>query len=66
MMEIGGIKRLGNFDWRVLEIAGGRALLLSEKVIEIRPFANHEFSLASTNGWRESALRSYLNGELHG
>jgi len=64
MMEIGDIKRLGNFDWQVLEIVGGRALLLSKKVVEVRQFADHEFSLTSTNGWRESALRRYLNGEF--
>lgn len=44
--------------WRVLDVQGGRALLLTEKIPEKRPY--HSSITAVT--WEECALRKYLNG----
>jgi len=54
----GKIISFGGFDWRVLEIQDGQALLLSDKVIEKKRYHS---SLTATT-WAECELRGYLNG----
>jgi len=56
----GSLVRYGLYDWRVLDVAGGKALLLSDRVLEKRRY--HE-SLSNIT-WAESSLRRYLNGEF--
>ena len=45
----------GKYSWRVLEVRNGRALLLTENVIESRAYEGKT--------WEQSKLRAYLNGE---
>ncbi|MDR3313081.1 MAG: DUF6273 domain-containing protein [Oscillospiraceae bacterium] len=49
------------YNWRVLDVKEGRALLLSENVIE--PRAYNVGDTATT--WAECTLRKYLNGEFY-
>jgi serine/threonine protein kinase len=49
--------------WRVLAIEDGRALVISEYVLEQRPYNDGEEKNAEIT-WEESTLRQYLNGEF--
>lgn len=49
----------GGLSWYVLDKKDDRTLLLSEKILEKRPY--HDAAGAVT--WESSALRAYLNGE---
>lgn len=60
--------RLGTYDqdypgqpilWRVLGVVDGRALLLSEFILDVRPFDG------DSNEWADSDLRSWLNGSFY-
>ncbi|MDR0220653.1 MAG: FecR family protein [Lachnospiraceae bacterium] len=51
----------GDYVWRVLEERDGKALLLSEYVLEDRPYHN---SFAAVT-WADCDLRAYLNGEFY-
>ena len=52
--------RFGGLSWQVLDVQDGKALIITENIIETRPF-NTE-SVAVT--WETSSLRHYLNGVL--
>ncbi len=65
----------GGYDWRVLDIEKGKALLLSDKIIECRAYApglrlvsedsyEHYF-VGSTTTWFDCSLRRYLNAEFY-
>jgi len=58
--RVGNIMRFGSFEWRILEIQGDRALLLSDKVVERRKY--HDRHEAIT--WADCTLRQYLNGSF--
>jgi hypothetical protein len=51
----------GGYEWRVLEVAAGKMLLLSEYVLEHRAYSNEA---TGDPTWENSSLRSYLNGEF--
>ncbi|MDR2714929.1 MAG: DUF6273 domain-containing protein [Coriobacteriales bacterium] len=50
-----------NITWKVLANEGGRVLVVSEKVIDLRPY--HEESKAIT--WEQSDVRTWLNGAFY-
>ncbi|MDR1135443.1 MAG: DUF6273 domain-containing protein [Clostridiales Family XIII bacterium] len=52
--------KFGGYDWRVLDIQGDKALLLTEDVIERCPY-NTEYVDVT---WESCTLRKYLNGEF--
>jgi hypothetical protein len=66
------LMKFGDYKWRVLEVSDGKALLLSEYVLEQRAYfsvADGEWdylenvaALATT--WADCDLRAYLNGEF--
>lgn len=60
-MEVGDTVQLGGYDWRVLDVQEGQALLLSEKVLLKRAYhpAGGEIT------WEESDMREYLNGAFY-
>lgn len=51
----------GGNSWYVLDKVDGKSLLLSEKVLEMRPY--HDVDEAMT--WETCSLRAYLNGEFY-
>jgi len=54
---IGNIISFGNYKWRVLDVQGGEALIITEDVIEKRPY-NEKYSDVT---WETCELRKYLN-----
>lgn len=60
-MEIGDKITFGNYTWTVLDIQPNKALLISEYIIEQRPY--HDAYVETT--WADCALRAYLNGEFY-
>ena len=59
--KAGDIIKFGKYDWRVLEVKDGKALILSDKIIEHREY--HSEYVAIT--WENCDLRKYLNGEFY-
>lgn len=51
----------GNYIWRVLSIQNDRALIITEYIIEQRPY--HDTYVAIT--WADSSIRKYLNSEFY-
>ena len=60
-MQAGDHIVLGNYNWQVLDIQEERALLITEDMIEQRPY--HDAYEETT--WADCALRQYLNGEFY-
>jgi hypothetical protein len=60
-VQVGAIIQFGAYDWRVLDVQDGRALILSDRIIANRAFRN-ESGLIVT--WADSDLRAWLNGEF--
>jgi len=61
-LAVGDITHFGQYDWHVLDVQGGRALLLSEDIIEQRPYNTWHTDVT----WEDCTLRAYLNGEFYG
>ena len=60
--NINKIISFGGYDWRVLDVQDGQALLLSDKVIEKKRY----HSSLTTTTWADCELREYLNGSFYG
>ena len=56
----GSIMQFGGHTWRVLDVQGNRALLLSEYVLEERAY-HHTLTNVT---WENSSLRHHLNNEF--
>jgi hypothetical protein len=69
--KVGDVVKFAGHDWRVLDVKDGKALLLSDAVLEIRIYhkaddafiASHPNSQSLT--WEESDMRAYLNGQFY-
>jgi hypothetical protein len=59
--NVGDIIQFGGYDWRVLEVRDGKALLLSDRVFEPRHYHTESTDLT----WETCSLRAYLNGEFY-
>ena len=57
----GSIYSLGKYNWQILDIQNGEALLLSKNILEKRAY--HESPGNIT--WEKSTLRKYLNDEFY-
>ena len=60
-IKSGMIVQFGKYTWRVLEVQEGKALILSDAIIEIRAYNEKELSVT----WESCTLRKYLNGEFY-
>jgi len=58
--EIGETIQFGNYDWRVLAIDGGYALVLKETVITRQPYHHSQQTIT----WEESSSRNWLNNDF--
>jgi len=59
--EVGNTCRWSNIDWRVLAVENNKALIISEEILEKRPY-----NAGSENvTWETCTLRQYLNGEFY-
>ena len=59
--RIGNIIQFGDHEWRILDIQGDRALVVSENILERRGY--HTSSTDIT--YADCSLRAYLNGEFY-
>jgi len=60
--RVGSLVRFGGHDWRVLDIQSGKALLITENIVEQRAYHNSNVGVT----WEVCDLRKYLNGEFYG
>lgn len=60
-IKIDSLLSLGGYNWRVLDIQMDKALIITEEIIEQRPY--HDVYKDIT--WADCALRKYLNGEFY-
>ena len=60
-MQTGDKIIFGEYEWRVLEIQNNAALIITENIVEWRPFHDKYIDIT----WAECALRKYLNGEFY-
>jgi len=58
--DVGSIIEFGGYDWRVLDVQDGRALIITENVVRTRAF--HDTLEDVT--WATSDIRQYLNSEF--
>ena len=58
--EVGEIIEFGGYNWRVLDVEAGRALIITENIVTNRAY--HD--LAGDVSWAASDIRRYLNGEF--
>lgn len=58
---VGDSIELGDYEWTVLAIEDGKALVLADSVVDIKPY-NDEFGSVT---WEECSLRKWLNGEFY-
>jgi len=57
-ISVGETVRFGEWDWRVLEVQDGRALLVTKEIIEQLPYNGEQTGVT----WETCTLRAYLNG----
>lgn len=60
-MKVGSIITLADYNWRVLDVRGDTALVVTEEIIDQRPY--HDAYKEIT--WADCALRKYLNGAFY-
>jgi len=59
--EIGYIIQFGDYDWRVLDVQDGKALIITENITESRTYHSDYVEMT----WEQSDIRAYLNGEFY-
>lgn len=59
-ISVGDYVEFGKYNWEVLEIKGRDALVLSERILEHRPY-HSEYTVVT---WEESDIRAYLNSDF--
>jgi hypothetical protein len=60
-LGIGDVIKFGPYDWSVLDVQEGKALIITEKVVEDRAYHETETDIT----WSDCTLRQYLNGEFY-
>lgn len=53
--------RFGRYNWYILEKQSDKMLIITEKIIEKRPYHNEECDIT----WETCDMRKYLNGEFY-
>nr|AGS52674.1 Rhs element Vgr protein [uncultured bacterium contig00045] len=61
--KVGDIIQFGGHNWLVLDVQGGKMLIVTEKLLEARRFTNSQREDMST--WERSGVRRYLNGDFY-
>ena len=60
-MQIGDKIVFDRYEWRVLDTQNDIVLIITDKIIEMRPYHNVYTDIT----WAECSLREYLNGEFY-
>ncbi|MCL2399049.1 MAG: GNAT family N-acetyltransferase [Defluviitaleaceae bacterium] len=58
---VGSLIKFGRYDWRVLDIHDNTALIISDKVIELRKYHDRCESVT----WSNCTIRQYLNEDFY-
>jgi hypothetical protein len=58
-IEIGDVIQFGAFDWRVLDVQDGKALIISDTIV-----TQQRYHSGGDITWEHSTIRQYLNGEF--
>jgi hypothetical protein len=58
--KVGDIIKLGPYDWQILDIQDGKALIISSKVLTDTEYHRTDADVT----WEKSDVRNYLNGEF--
>ncbi|SJZ97797.1 DUF6273 domain-containing protein [Anaerorhabdus furcosa] len=61
VMNVGEKVSFGQYVWRILELQEDKALIITEDVIEERPYHNQYIDIT----WADCSLRNYLNTEFY-
>ena len=67
-LKIDDIIKFGKYDWWVLDVQDGKALILSDRPIEKRKYDkdfDYKYADYLTVTWDSCDLRKYLNGEFY-
>ena len=59
--SVGSIIKFADIDWRVLSVENNKALFISEKILEKRPYNVEDKGIT----WENCTLRKYLNNEFY-
>ena len=59
--RVGDIIQFGGYEWRVLDVQDKRALIITENIIEPRPYNDKREDVT----WETCTLRKYLNDEFY-
>jgi len=59
--SVGQIIEFGDHDWRILDIQGSYALIITENIIEYRVYHDRDEDVT----WELSSIRQYLNSEFY-
>lgn len=54
---VGDYVEFGDYNWQVLDVKNGNALIISERILEYRPYHNKAEDIT----WKDCDLRTYLN-----
>jgi hypothetical protein len=60
-MQAGDKIIFGAYEWRVLDIQNGAALIITEDIAELRAYHDNAVDIT----WADCELRKYLNGEFY-
>ena len=60
-VKVGDIIPFGGYDWRVLDVRDGKALLITKEILETRPYNVGRKKIT----WEKCTLRQYLNGAFY-
>lgn len=60
-MKIGYTIPFGEYNWRILEIKGNQALIITEEIVELQWYHNKFVDIT----WADCTLRNYLNSEFY-
>ncbi|MGN0618145.1 MAG: DUF6273 domain-containing protein [Ruminiclostridium sp.] len=60
-IAVGEYVKFGDYNWQVLEVRNGNALIISERILDYKPYNN---TPAETT-WEECDLRRYLNNDFY-
>jgi hypothetical protein len=59
---VGDLIEFGDYEWRVLEVSGGKALIMTDKLIG---FSRRYHGVLEPVTWADCDLRAYLNGAFY-
>ena len=62
---VGGTVRFGNYEWRVLDIKNGKALLITKDVVLFNSYDDSDKPYSEGASWGSCTLRKYLNNEFY-